>query len=65
METIFTKDKTGRDRFLDIRVEEIDGCWCILKTTGIVGGKESISTTQVPLGYESATKRAITMWKYQ
>jgi DNA ligase-1 len=65
METIFTKDKSGRDRFLDIRVEEIDGCWCILKTTGIVGGKESISTTQVPLGYESATKRAKTMWKNQ
>ena len=65
METIFTKDKSGRDRFLDIRVEEIDGCWCILKTTGIVGGKESISTTQVPLGYESATQRAKTMWKNQ
>ena len=65
METIFTKDKNDRDRFLDIRVEEIDGCWCILKTTGIVGGKESISTTQVPLGYESATKRAKTMWKNQ
>ena len=63
MNTIFTTDKNSRKRYIDIRVEERDGCWCIVKASGQVGGKESISVTEVPLGYESATKRAKTVWK--
>jgi DNA ligase-1 len=63
MNTIFTTDKNNKRRYLDIRVEEIDNVWCIVKATGQVGGKEARSITEVPLGYESATKRATTMWK--
>src|SRR6056300_1013894 len=63
MNTIFTTDKNGKKRYLDIRVEEINGVWCIVKATGQVGGKEATSVTEVPLGFESATKRAKTMWK--
>ena len=63
MKTIFTTDKNGMKRYLDIRVEEINGVWCIVKATGQVGGKEATSVTEVPLGFESATKRAKTMWK--
>ena len=63
MNTIFTTDKNNKKRYLDIRVEEINGVWCIVKATGHVGGKEVTSMTEVPLGFESATKRAKTMWK--
>jgi DNA ligase-1 len=63
MNTIFTTDKNGKKRYLDIRVEEINDVWCIVKATGQVGGKEATSVTEVPLGFESATKRAKTMWK--
>ena len=63
MNTIFTTDKNGKKRYLDIRVEEINNVWCIVKATGQVGGKEATSVTEVPLGFESATKRAKTMWK--
>lgn len=62
MNTIFTTDKNGKKRYLDIRVEEINDVWCIVKATGQVGGKEAKSITEVPLGYESALKRAKTMW---
>ncbi len=63
MNTIFTTDKNGKKRYLDIHVEEINDVWCIVKATGQVGGKEVTSMTEVPLGFESATKRAKTMWK--
>ena len=63
MNTIFTTDKNGKKRYIDIRVEERNGCWCIVKASGQVGGKEATSVTEVPLGYESAVKRANTVWK--
>lgn len=63
MDRIFTTNKNGKTRYIDIRVEERDECWCIIKASGQVGGKESISITEVPLGYESAVKRAKTVWK--
>ncbi len=63
MDTIFTTDKNGKKRYIDIRVEERGECWCIVKASGQVGGKEAISVTEVPLGYESAVKRANTVWK--
>ena len=63
MDTIFTTDKNNKKRYLDISVEEINEVWCIVKTTGQVNGKETKSMTEVPLGYDSATKRAKTMWK--
>jgi hypothetical protein len=63
MDTIFTTDKNGKKRYLDIRVEEINDVWCIVKATGQVGGKETKSVTEVPLGYDSAMKRAKTVWK--
>lgn len=52
MNTIFTTDKNNKKRYLDIRVEEINGVWCIVKATGHVGGKEVTSMTEVPLGFE-------------
>ena len=63
MNTIFTTNKNGKKRYLDIHVEKIKDTWCIVKLTGQVGGKESKSVIEVPLGYESAMKRANTMWK--
>ena len=64
METIFKTDKNGYQRYTSIRVEKLkDGTANIIKATGVVDGKESISTTHVPRGYESALKRAKTMWK--
>ena len=64
METIFKTDKNGNQRYTSIRVEKLeDGTANIIKATGVVDGKESISTTHVPLGYESALKRAKTIWK--
>ena len=63
MDTIFTTDKNNKKRYLDISVEEINEVWCIVKTTGQVNGKETKSMTEVPLGYDSATKRAKTIWK--
>jgi DNA ligase-1 len=63
MNTIFTTDKNGKKRYIDIRVEEQNGCWCIVKASGQIGGKEATSVTEVPLGYESAVKRANTIWK--
>lgn len=66
MDTIIKTDAQGRERTFDIRVERLrDGTANIIKTTGLVEGKKSTSVTHVPLGYESAKKRALTMWKNQ
>ena len=52
METIFKTDKNGNQRYTSIRVQKLkDGTANIIKATGVVDGKESISTTHVPLGY--------------
>ena len=66
METIFKTDKNGRKRYVNISVEKLpDGTANIIKKTGMVGGKESVSTIHVKLGYDSALKRARTMWENQ
>jgi len=66
MDTIIKTDAQGRDRVFTIRVERLrDGTANIVRTTGLVDGKKTTSTTHVPLGYESAKKRALTMWKNQ
>jgi DNA ligase-1 len=64
MERLIRKDKTGNERFTDIRVEDLgDGTADIVKTTGVVGSeKVSVSRTNVKTGYEKALKRAQTMW---
>lgn len=50
----------------DIRVDRLrDGTANIVKTTGLVDGKKQISVIHVPLGYDSAMKRAQTIWKNQ
>jgi len=66
METIFKTDKNGKKRYFGISVEKLsDGTANIIKKTGMVGGKESVSTIHVKLGYDSALKRAKTMWENQ
>ena len=40
-----------------------DGTANIIKKSGLVGGKELVSTIHVKLGYDSALKRAKTMWE--
>ena len=66
METIFKIDSKGKKRYVIVEVEKLDdGTANIIKKTGLVGGKESISTTHVKLGYDSALKRATTMWENQ
>lgn len=66
MDTIFKTDAHGRQRMFYISVERLsDGTANILKTTGLVDGKKTTSTIHVPLGYESAKKRAMTIWKNQ
>ena len=66
METIFKTDARGRQRMFDIRVDRLrDGTANIVKTTGLVDGKKQSSVIHVSLGYESAVKRAKTMWKNQ
>jgi len=66
METIFKTDSLGRQRMFDIRVDKLpDGTANIVKTTGLVDGKKQTSVIHVPLGYDSALKRATTMWKNQ
>lgn len=66
MDTIIKTDAHGRERMFDIRIERLrDGTANIVKTTGLVEGKKQTSITHVPLGYESAKKRALTMWKNQ
>lgn len=66
MRTSIKKDARGRDRVFEIRVEALDdGTANIIKTTGLVDGKKSTSVIHVPLGLESAKKRAATMAKNQ
>ena len=57
-------DKNGRERFTDIRVEDLgDGTADIVKSTGITGTDNvSISRTNVKTGYEKACSRAQTIW---
>lgn len=64
MERTTKIDKNGRERFTDIRVEDLgDGTADIVKSTGIVGTENiSVSRTNVKGGYEKACARAKTMW---
>mgnify|MGYP002701070727 FL=1 len=64
MERLIRKDKNGRERFTDIRVEDLgDGTADIVKSTGVVGtDKVSVSRTNVKTGYEKACMRAQTVW---
>ncbi|AET84903.1 ATP-dependent DNA ligase [Micromonas pusilla virus SP1] len=64
MERLIRKDKNGRERFTDIRVEDLgDGTADIVKSTGMVGTeKVAVSRTNVKTGYEKACARAQTMW---
>ena len=64
MERLIKQDKHGRDRYIDIKVEDLkDGTADIVKISGIVGSdKFSESRTNVKTGYEKALKRAQTMW---
>jgi hypothetical protein len=64
MERLIHKDKMNRDRYIDIKVEDLkDGTADIVKISGIVGSdKFSESRTNVKTGYEKALKRAQTMW---
>ena len=64
MERLIHKDKHNRDRYIDIKVEDLkDGTADIVKTSGIVGSdKFSESRTNVKTGYEKSLKRAQTMW---
>ena len=64
METIFKTDSKGRQRYVNISVQKMsDGTANIIKKSGLVGGKELVSTIHVKLGYDSALKRAKTMWE--
>jgi ATP-dependent DNA ligase len=64
MDTIFKTDNLGRERMFDIVVERLsDGTANIVKTCGLVTGHKFVTTTHVPLGVESANKRAATIWK--
>jgi ATP-dependent DNA ligase len=64
MERLIKKDKNGRERFMDIRVEDLgDGTADIVKSTGVVDtDKVSVSRTNVKTGYEKAIARAQTIW---
>ena len=64
MERLIKQDKHNRDRYIDIKVEDLkDGTADIVKISGIVGSdKFSESRTNVKTGYEKALKRAQTMW---
>lgn len=64
MERLIKMDKNGRERFTDIRVEDLgDGTADIVKSTGVVGTDNiSTSRTNVKTGYEKACVRAQTMW---
>lgn len=64
MERIIREDKNGRQRFTDIRVEDLgNGTADIVKTSGMVGSDKVIeSRTNVKTGYEKALARAQTMW---
>ena len=64
MERLIKQDKHNRDRYIDIKVEDLkDGTADIVKISGIVGSdKFSESRTNVKFGYEKALVRAQTMW---
>ena len=64
MERLIRQDKHGRDRYIDIKVEDLkNGTADIVKVSGIVGSdKFTESRTNVKTGYEKALKRAQTMW---
>ena len=64
MERLIKQDKHTRDRYIDIKVEDLkDGTADIVKISGIVGSdKFSESRTNVKYGYEKALVRAQTMW---
>ena len=64
MERLIKKDKNGRERFTDIRVEDLnDGTADIVKTSGVMGTEKVItSRINVKTGYEKALARAQTMW---
>ena len=64
MERLIKIDKNGRERFTDIRVEDLgDGTADIIKSTGVIGTENvSISRTNVKTGYDKACSRAQTMW---
>ena len=64
MERLIRQDKHDRQRYIDIRVEDLkNGTADIVKTSGIVGSdKFTESRTNVKTGYEKALKRAQTMW---
>ena len=64
MERLTRKDKNGRERFIDIRVEDLgNGTADIVKVSGVIGSDKTIeSRTNVKTGYEKALMRAQTMW---
>lgn len=64
MERLILVDKNGKQRFTDIRVEDLEnGTADIIKITGVVGSDNFIeSRTNVKTGYEKAVARAKTMW---
>lgn len=64
MERLIRKDKTGRERFVDIFVEKsTNGTADIVKRTGVVGSSQIIeSRTNVKTGFDKAVMRAKTMW---
>ena len=64
MERLIRKDKNGRERFTDIRVENLgNGTADIVKVCGVVGSEKTTeSRTNVKTGYEKACARAQTMW---
>jgi len=64
MERIIRVDKNGRERYVDIIIENNeDGTSRIVKRTGVVGGREIESVIEVKMGYERAKKRAETIWR--
>lgn len=64
MERLVKMDAHGRERFTDIRVEDLgNGTADIVKSTGVMGTEHiTISRTHVKTGYEKACARALTMW---
>ena len=64
MERLIKKDKNGRDRLTEIRVEDLkDGTADIVKVCGVLGSEKTTeSRTNVKTGYEKALTRAQTMW---
>jgi len=59
MERLIRKDKNGRERFTDIRVEDLGDGPQTCQSTGMVGtDKAAFSRTNVKTGYEKACARA-------